>query len=160
MRLEARRIDRDTLPEVLDLAPLPEQLPLIAPVPRWLAQASVVPESESFGLFEGERAVGLFSVIEPACAEVDMQKTSMFPAGCLYLWRVMIDAAYQGRGLGRAALGLIYAMARERGHEGLALTTMDRTPHNALKFYEKLGFEPTGRRIDGELELVRRGPWT
>lgn len=130
---------------------------LIAPNPEWLAEAAFVDESLSFGIVDGTQPVGLISVIDPrACDPPENDNDSHFHPDCLYVWRVMIDHRHQGRGLARAALEASGMMARAMGLRGITLTTMDREAGNALGLYTALGFRPTGRRLDDEIELMLR----
>lgn len=55
---------------------------------------------------------------------------------------VVVDAAWRGRGIGRALLATAEAWARERGAVRLALLA-DETNHAALDFYDRLGFVRT-----------------
>ncbi|WP_420345527.1 GNAT family N-acetyltransferase [Pelagibius sp.] len=109
----------------------------------------------SFGLFAGGRAVELISLVDPRLVE-DTEDREHFQSDCLFVWRVMVDRTQQGRGYGTQAIHFACNYARLVGLQGVSLTTMDQEAGNALPFYERLGFHPTGRRLDGEIELVRR----
>lgn len=70
--------------------------------------------------------------------------------GCFELCRFMIDARFQGRGYGKAALGMIIeAMRAQFGCEKIFLST---DPENArgIRLYTRFGFRPTGESWDGE----------
>ena len=70
--------------------------------------------------------------------------------GDWWLWRFMLDAAHQGRGLGTGALGLVmrYLVAKPDG----ARVRLGVMPDNAaaLRLYLKAGFVPTGEVEGGE----------
>ncbi|BCV56572.1 hypothetical protein TUM17384_05170 [Shewanella algae] len=70
------------------------------------------------------------------------------------MWRVMIDHRFQGKGLGSHAINFSKRYASIVGLKGVSLTTMDKEEGNALYIYQKLGFTPTGRRLDDEIELI------
>jgi len=55
---------------------------------------------------------------------------------------VRVDAAHRGRGIGEALFEVAFERARAAGCTLVQLTT-DRRRTDALRFYERLGFEPT-----------------
>ncbi len=71
------------------------------------------------------------------------------------LWRFMVDARFQRRGYGRAALELAFAHVRARGGDALYLTHV-KDVDEAARLYRALGFTYTGEEEDGELWMVRR----
>jgi len=129
---------------------------LIAPNPEWIADAAFVDDAVSYGVFSAGEAVGLLSLIDPRLIADEDDGRDRFQSDCLYLWRLMVDRRHRGRGYGRAAIEFAARYAALTGLAGVSLTTMDRIPGNALALYRALGFEPTGRRLDDEIELVRR----
>ena len=131
------------------------QLDLIAPNKPWLDLALDVPETQNIGLLEDDAPVGLYSLTDTrGIPEVVLSEH--FQRGCSYLWHFMLDASAQGRGLGRLALEMVERHARACEAQGLSLTTGDRKPGNALPFYRAAGCVPTGRRLEDEIELVKR----
>ncbi len=74
--------------------------------------------------------------------------------GPYYLWRLLVDAAHQGRGYGTAAVSLVAEAVRGAGGREL-LTSCGRGEGSPQPFYEGLGFVPTGE-VDshGELHLA------
>lgn len=70
-----------------------------------------------------------------------------------YLWRLLVDRWHQRRGIGRAAVAEVVARARAAGVPAL-YTSVVEGPGTPRPFYERLGFVPTGRIIDDEVELV------
>ena len=77
-----------------------------------------------------------------------------------YLWRFLIDARFQGRGLGRAAMDLVVAAVAARPHADQLVTSVadyddpDISRHSPLAFYLAYGFRETGER--NGLEVVIR----
>lgn len=74
------------------------------------------------------------------------------PAGCggvalcdhhAELKRIYVRPAARGRGVADAILGRIEAAARDAGRSPLRLETGVHQ-HQAIRFYEKLGFRPCG----------------
>jgi diamine N-acetyltransferase len=73
--------------------------------------------------------------------------------GPYYLWRMIIDARYQGCGYGRAAIALVVEYVQTRPGARELLTSVvpgDATP---LGFYLRCGFTETGEMFDHEQVL-------
>jgi GNAT superfamily N-acetyltransferase len=66
------------------------------------------------------------------------------------LGALVVDDAQRGRGVGRALVEAVEADARLRGCGLLFLTTRE-TRHDARAFYERVGFEQSGRRYSRTL---------
>ena len=154
--LEFLRLCRATVDDLQALKVHDSERHLIAPSPEWIAQVAFLDEAVSFGLFVGRRAVGLITLVDPRLVE-DKKERAHFQQDCLYVWRVMVERTQRERGYGTEAIEFARNYAGLVGLKGVSLTTMDKEVGNALPFYEKLGFHPTGRRLDGEIELVWRG---
>jgi diamine N-acetyltransferase len=72
------------------------------------------------------------------------------------LWRLMIDAGAQGRGVGREAVALVIAEVRRRW-PGADTLTLSHAPGagNPGPFYERLGFRYTGaQKPDGQVVMA------
>jgi diamine N-acetyltransferase len=71
-----------------------------------------------------------------------------------YLWRLLIDQRYQGRGYGTAALDLVVAYFRGRPGVEVMWTSCGEGDGSPLGFYERYGFVQTGDRVfDNEILL-------
>lgn len=142
----------DLVPQLAALQVAEAERHLIAPTGAWMAQAALTPDARTFGVFAEQCAVGLLSLLDP-------RTRADFDHGLpdhLYIWRVMVDEKARSLGHGAAIVTFAKNYAQLVGLNGVSLTTMDQKPHNALGFYHKQGFKPTGRRLDGEAELVWR----
>ena len=64
------------------------------------------------------------------------------PQDCLEVERLYLLAAAAGHGVGRAVIGFVDGLAREKGRRVVWLKTMDTSP--AVHFYERLGFRTCG----------------
>ena len=146
-------IDRDNVDELIDLKVAHEQMEAIAPNGEWIAEACYMPECTTFGIAWEDRPIGLLTLVDPRLAPPEDAEN--FQPGYGFLWRIMIDHRFQGRGHGTDALTMTMERVEADGFNGLSLATADLEGGNALPFYRKLGFEPTGRRLDGEIELVK-----
>jgi len=128
---------------------------LLADTVPWLDEALDEPHTQTFGVIAQDKPAGLASLMDTRDAPPELYKEA-FQQGCAYLWRFLIDADAQGRGLGRMALTALEQEARGLSATGLSLTTADKIAGNALGFYTRMGYAPTGRRLGGEIELVKR----
>ena len=74
--------------------------------------------------------------------------------GCWYLWRLLIDRMHQRRGIGAQAMGLLVESLRA-GAVPRLFTSCGEGPGSPRRFYDGLGFRPTGSIVDDdETELV------
>jgi diamine N-acetyltransferase len=77
--------------------------------------------------------------------------------GPYYLWRLLVDRRYQGRGYGAAALALVVDHLRaNRPNARVLLTSVAHEGRGAaspLGFYLRQGLRPTGQVHEGELVL-------
>jgi len=74
-----------------------------------------------------------------------------------------LRAEYRRQGLGRAMVKRAIAWAQSAACQRIVLTTHPQN-RNALRFFERLGFAPTGQQRDGWIEMAcqpgRRGGGT
>ncbi|MGM9662926.1 MAG: GNAT family N-acetyltransferase [Oscillospiraceae bacterium] len=112
---------------------------------RSLAQAYVYrTQCQPFGIYDGEVMVGYVMVIY----DYDVREYDV--------WHMMIDAAQQGKGYGRAALGLVLEYIRQKpfGDSGRVALTCNKDNAGALALYQSMGFALTGNHDDDEVELA------
>lgn len=69
------------------------------------------------------------------------------------LWRFLIDRRHQRRGIATRALRQVADTLAAAGHRTLLTSWVDG-PGSPRPFYERLGFVPTGRLLDGEVEAT------
>jgi len=117
----------------------------VAPNSLSLAQALFAPEAWYRAVFCGEELAGFVMLADESLQSPPPEKPQ------IGVWRFMIDARFQGRGLGRAALLLVIEHARSKGFEMLELSYVPG-PGCPEPFYRGLGFAPNGR-MDG-VEVV------
>lgn len=156
--MELRRIDEHNVWPLVRLAVRPDQAGFVATNAESLIEAYVTTAAGRpalpFGLYEGEEPVGFVMLgygasgdpDEPACA-----------CGSYCLWRLMIDARFQGRGLGRAALDAVLALLRTRPCGPADTVWLSYEPENAAAraLYHRAGFRENGARCGGEIVAVR-----
>ncbi|MEJ3744870.1 GNAT family N-acetyltransferase [Actinomycetes bacterium KLBMP 9797] len=73
-----------------------------------------------------------------------------------YLWRMLIDARFQRRGYGRAALDLVVAYLRTRPAADVLVTSAVAGEGSPMGFYLRYGFRSTGEMFDHEHVLTLR----
>jgi diamine N-acetyltransferase len=78
--------------------------------------------------------------------------------GPYFLWRLLIDHRFQGRGYGRATIDAVVDYVRTRPNAVVLLTSCKAGDGSPQPFYLRYGFEKTGRVMWGEdllsLDLV------
>jgi diamine N-acetyltransferase len=135
-----REITKETVREITKLDVGPDQQGLVAPNSVSIAEAHFEPKAWFRAIYSGEEPAGFAMVWRDP------------PEGVFYVWRFMVDARYQGKGVGRRALELLIDEAKADGAAEVTLSVVPG-PHSALGFYESFGFEPTGVVHGAEIEL-------
>ncbi len=111
-----------------------------------MAQAAVYPEAWPRAIYAGEMPVGFVMLYDPSrVAEPEEPE--------FFLWRLMVDRDWQGRGIGLAALRLAIEHMRTRPHLGEMYTSVVEPAPQLLAFYRRAGFEAIDRHVDGERVL-------
>ena len=112
----------------------------MAPNAVSIAEAHFEPKAWFRAIYAGEEPAGFAMVWRDPDEQV------------FYIWRFMVDARFQGKGVGRRALELLLDEARADGVAEVTLSVVPG-PHSALAFYERSGFEQTGEMHGGEAEM-------
>ncbi len=73
-----------------------------------------------------------------------------------FLWRLMIDARYQGMGFGSQAIKLLIAHVKSRPGAVELKTSYAPGEGSPGPFYRRIGFEETGEIIEGERVMSLR----
>ena len=152
--VEFREITRDNLGAVCRLRVAPEQDDLVSPNVMTMAEVPFEPGAWVRALWLGEEPVGLLAMLRPSAYPEDEDIEIRRDAA--YVWRLMVAEDFQGRGFGKAALDEARRMALSWGYKGMTLT-VGQAPHSAIPFYQRYGFEKTGRVLwgdAGEIEMV------
>jgi RimJ/RimL family protein N-acetyltransferase len=148
--VELAELAHSDVRRLLAIAPAYSQRRLVAPVGTSLAEALLPPTENGHHVtawYRGIRAdgelVGFAMVAEPHAGEPHP-----------YLWRMVIDRPHQQRGIGRRAVLAIADHWRAAGARRLKVSYVPDVPGNPARFYEGLGFVPTGHVDDGEVEAA------
>ncbi|MFJ1758854.1 GNAT family N-acetyltransferase [Amycolatopsis sp. NPDC088138] len=144
--MELVEITGENRDAVCALAVRPGQERFVASVARSLDDAVATPEAEPWyrAVYVGGEPAGFVMLswnVPPGRPGI---------LGPYYLWRLLIDARHQGRGLGRAVLAHVAGLVRADGGTEL-LTSHQPDDDGPGPFYAKLGFRPTGEIDDGEV---------
>ena len=143
-----RLVDASLVSAVLKLDVAPGQKAFVAPAATSLAQAAYQPASRALALCDGNQPVGLLLLID---TRLDKDSDAFPPQ--LYIWRLMIDAKHQRRGLGRRAMGFVVEEAKRLGLTKIGLSRVDK-PGHAGTFFEGLGYHYTEELDKGELKMM------
>jgi diamine N-acetyltransferase len=140
-RVSLREVTEETLRSILDLQVAPDQRQFVADNARSIAQAHFSKHAWFRAIYDDETPVGFLML------EDQPEKPEYF------LWRLMIDARYQGNGFGRRAVELLIEYVRTRPGATELLTSIHQAEGSPQGFYEKLGFALTGEYEEGEAML-------
>jgi diamine N-acetyltransferase len=145
-----RVITAETVRSVVALSVAESQKSFVAPNAVSLAQALFAPEAWYRAVYFGEEPAGFVML------EDESLRSPSPPRPQVGVWRFMIDAKFQGRGIGRAALLQVIAHVRSKGLFSALQLSYVPGPGCPEPFYLGLGFRHTGR-IDGQ-EVVLELP--
>jgi diamine N-acetyltransferase len=137
-----REVTKDTVYDVCRLQVAAEQREYVAENAFSIAQAHFEPKAWFRAIYADETPVGFLMLSD----DPDVPR--------YFLWRLMVDAAHQGRGFGRRAITLLveYVRTRPDAHE-LLVSYHPGGPRSPRDFYLKQGFRDTERIEDGEVVL-------
>lgn len=137
--VELRTVSSESVRAICRLAVAPTQTSFVAPNAISFAEALFEPKAWYRGIHADKTPVGF------AMLSIDPDKPEY------YLWRFMIAADFQGRGYGRAAIGLIVDHVRTLPGAAELLVSWVPADDGPEPFYTGLGFVPTGEIHDGEV---------
>ena len=124
----------------------PAQESFVDGVTRSLADAAATPNARPWyrAIYAGETPVGFVMLgddVPPGDPDIPYR---------YYLWRMLIDARFQGRGHGRAALDQVVAYLRTRPGADALITSIVKGEGSPEGFYLRYGFQATGEMYDHE----------
>jgi diamine N-acetyltransferase len=141
-----REITAEIVDAVANLSTTEEQSVFVQSNAVSLAQANLAPEAWCRAIYLQECLVGFVMLYDESMRAVPPADPE------LWVWRLMVDASYQGRGIGRAAMLKVIEHAKTKSSALLQLSYVPAQGHPAL-FYSSLGFRHTSRIQDGEIVL-------
>jgi len=143
-----REITAETVGAVVRLAVAENQTAFVATNAVSLAQALFAPDAWYRAICLDDQPVGFVML-----ADESLRRPPP-PQPQITVWRFMIDARFQGRGIGRAALLLVIEEVRQRGIFKTLLLSYVPGTGCPEPFYRGLGFLPTGRMDGREVVLA------
>ena len=148
-QVSLRAITAGTVRAVTDLSVGEDQRHFVAPNAVSLAQALFAPEAWYRAICVAEELAGFVMLYDESLRSPPPEQPQVG------VWRLMIDAKFQGQGIGKAALArLIEHVSAKNLFESLELSYVPG-PGCAEPFYLALGFRHTGRVDEGEIVLQR-----
>ena len=150
---EIRPVTKDNWQELIKLKVREEQTHFVASNLYSIAQAQFGEE------FEGHWDLHPFGIYDDRDQPVGFLMYAYnfeHPTQQAFIIRLMVDDKYQGLGYGR--FGMQKMLEIFRADERIKTVGISYEPENeaARKLYASLGFEETGRMIDGETEAILR----
>lgn len=145
--IAVRPVERAHVGALAALAIKPGQIGLVSANALTLAEAAYEPAASVFGIWNGTTPVGLIAMRDAAKYPLDPEY--QMPRDAAYVWRLMISADHQRRGIGSAAMSFAREQAIAWGYRKISLTVVD-AEGSAAAFYERFGFVETGRVLYGD----------
>ena len=142
-----REISADTVRAVVKLSVAESQTRFVASNSVSLAQALFSPEAWYRAIYLGEDPVGFVMLSDDSMLEPTPQNPEVG------VWRFMVDARHQRRGIGRAAMLLVIEHVRRKGIFRKLELSYVPGEGGPEQLYLSLGFRPTGRVNEGELVM-------
>ena len=148
--ISLREITEDNSEAVLALRTTPEQEEFVSTVAYSLTEAEENPQGNPWyrAVYDDEEPVGFVMLswdVEPQPPEIN---------GPWFLWKLLIDHRFQGRGFGREVVRQVVDLVRTEGGTEL-LTSHVPGEGGPAGFYARLGFVPRGD-TDAEGEIILR----
>jgi diamine N-acetyltransferase len=145
-----REITEENRAEVEALAVTAEQSEYVAGVADSLVEAAETPDAMPWyrAAYVEDEAVGFVMISDGIT--VDNPEY----LGPYFLWRLLVDRRFQGRGYGSAILDLVVEHVRTRLDARVLLTSHHFGPHSPVTFYQQYGFRLTGDIHEGEPVLM------
>jgi len=137
--VELREVSAETVREICALQVAPDQRRFVAPNTVSFAEAHYEPKAWFRAVYADGQPVG-FAMLSIGTETPEY-----------YLWRFMIADRFQGRGYGRAAIGLIVDHVRSLPNARELLVSWVPGDSGPEPFYLGLGFVPTGEVDGGEV---------
>jgi diamine N-acetyltransferase len=140
-RVQLRDIVTDADHEaVLALQRAPGQERFLGSMESHFEDAAAEPEGRPrmWSVHDGDQLVGFVMISD------NIEDPGDEMLGPYYLWRLLVDARFQGRGYGAATLDAVVEYLRTRPGAEALLTSCGQGEGSPQPFYEHYGFVPTG----------------
>ena len=145
-----RPITADTVRQITSLAVREDQQRFVAGNAISLAQALFSDEAWYRAIYCGEAPAGFVMLADESLRSPAPDRPTVT------VWRFMIDANFQGQGIGRAALLRVIEHVRAQDRFDRLELSYVPGPGSPEPFYLRLGFRHTGRVDGAEIVLEHR----
>lgn len=146
-RVTLREITAETVRAVVRLAVAEDQTRFVASNAVSLAQALFAPEAWYRAIYLDDEPVGFVMLSDDSLLDPRPENPE------IGVWRFMVDAKHQRRGVGRAALLQVIEHVRRKGRfRKLALSYVPEEG-GPEQLYLSLGFRPTGEMDEDEVVM-------
>lgn len=108
-----------------------------------IAQSKYEDSLKTFGIYLGEKMVG-FTMYNTVKEELDGY----------WIYRIMVDEKYQGKGIGRKAMEIVIERVKELAGCKRVVVGYSSKNKGAENLYMNLGFEDRGDRFGREVAVV------
>ena len=145
-----REITEANRPEVEALSVTSQQEQFVAGVGQSLIEAAETPDAKPWyrAIYADDTTVGFVMISDNIAPE----HTEYL--GPYFLWRLLIDARWQRRGYGSAALDLVVEYLMHRPGCDRLFSSFVPGEGSPIGFYLQYGFVRTGEMFDGEPVIV------
>ena len=139
----------ETLGTDHDLSPFGSGTPVLDDwLRRWALRNQEAGASRTYVICAGKRVVGYYALAVGALAQAEATgrtpRNLPDPAPVMVLGRLAIDAAFQGRGLGRALLrDAVLRTVQAADIAGIRAILVHAISEGARQFYQRCGFQPS-----------------
>jgi diamine N-acetyltransferase len=142
-----REITSETVRAVTDLSVAESQRLFVAPNAVSLAEAPFSTDAWYRAIYYADELVGFVMLYDESLRPSPPEMPE------LWVWRLIVDARYQGRGIGRTAMQMIIAHPKSKKVAPVLQLSFVAPAKSLQNFYLSLGFRHTGRIQDGEAVL-------
>lgn len=142
-----REITADTVRAVMRLSVTDHQSRFVASNAWSLGQALFAPEAWYRAIYLGDEPVGFVMLADQSLLDPMPENPTV------EVWRLMVDAKHQRKGIGRAAMLQVIGHVRRKGlftKLGISYFPDEGGPE---PLYLSLGFRPTGEVDEGEVVM-------
>ena len=146
-RVTLREVTAETVRAVIKLAVTEHQNRFVAPNAVSLAQALFAPDAWYRAIYLAEEPVGFVMLSDQSLLDPVPENPEVG------VWRFMVDAKHQRKGVGRAAMLLVFEHVRRKGlFKKLAISYIPEEG-GPERLYLSLGYRPTGEMDDDEVVM-------
>ena len=141
-----KRLSASNRAEAEALSVSPSQEGFVSNVAQSLREAAEHPDAQPiyWVVYDDDVPVGFVMIADEVLSSEYVRH---------YLWKLLIDERYQGKGYGTVVLDLIVEYFRARPGVEVLTTSAGQGEGSPIPFYERYGFERTGEVDEGEVVL-------